>query len=571
MLGKTSHKKWILVVLLLAVVGGLGYGGYKLVRRGMSKESLFRKAVRAYRRKDLEAAERAVRAELMANPTSTQARLLLGELLLGQERFDELEALAREWLERDDRAVPPYKMLVEAALRRGRLQRAAELAREMGDLDPAFSHRTLMRALLVSDRPQDREAAVGSALYFAVHTDSQVARAEAYRLAAEMMLDQSISYPADVRKTVRKQALDIQAEALKAVRAAGLTEGGGRLVRRLEARIQLLGDDSAENEVGKRILEGALKLATGTDQDDPDMDLVRTSLARAAMRAGEWDEAVVLIKSLRDDRGGWLQGVHRLIMRGRSAEPLELIAAHPFGSNLPARIRFWEAGLLLRGTEDDKERARVIIRELMTEPDLPDHLVVGMLKLLRTVGERDAAVALLAQAQEDRDSLWLDALRAASDTTTGAGQGRLADLAGKVDSFRQSLAVLAVLAQSGRGAVLAYLEEKVAAGGEMGARHRLLRALYKRNLMRKEKDAEKAEAFAAEAGADLIAIREQDGLPREVLFAALAVAAGLKQYETSGGLLARALSVSGSPQELVVTAYTHGQAEPSSEVRAALA
>ena len=75
----------------------------------------------------------------------------------------------------------------------------------------------------------------------------------------------------------------------------------------------------------------------------------------------------------------------------------------------------------------------------------------------------------------------------------------------------------------------------------------MLRALYKRDLARKEEDAEKAGTLVAEAGADLIAIREQDGLPREVLYTAVAVAAGLKQYETAGGLLARALSVPGSP------------------------
>jgi TolA-binding protein len=111
-------------LLAIAVVGiGLTILGW-FVREGVITSNIYKQAVKLYQEKNYIDAEAAFRQVISRHPSNDVVRLLLGEVLMQQDKLDEAIAVFRELIDRADKNVDAHLRLGSAFLKQDKLDEA---------------------------------------------------------------------------------------------------------------------------------------------------------------------------------------------------------------------------------------------------------------------------------------------------------------------------------------------------------------------------------------------------------------------------------------------------------------
>jgi tetratricopeptide (TPR) repeat protein len=557
-------RTWILVLLLLGLVGGAGVAAVYVLRRGLQKEGLYEKGLRAAREGRPEEAATLLRTVIAADPKNEAARGQLGRLLLEGRRFAELEALAQEWIDTGASPVLGWKLQVESAWNQLRFDEAERRARERADLDPAFAKLVLIHVRDAMGSLWDRLEACKTALSLAASSDSDPVKGEMYRFAGETLLDLAPLFPAERAADAEKEARRHLDQAEKAIKRARTVREGAHEIAL--ARVQILSDIERVAHEGGETLKRALDSQPGNHE-------VRAALAHYHILRENWEEAVRLVGEL---KAGpyleWMRAVRRLGVRGRREEVLRLLADAPFPDH--PSIVLLKAQMLLLGGDPEKGEATRMLEALVARAGIDRGIAVAAYRLLAGQGRGEEALQFLEAQPGGESDVQLDALRAlvvgASEQGRDEALAIVDEVARKVQSIPESIQVLAVLRQGGREAVGRYLDAKVAAGGELEDEHRLVRAMAHALLVIRGADAEGAEEAKASAVADLRAL---EGLApsKPDLAAAANVALALGEHELFGRLTAKATGLEGPPQNLPLACLARAAGTKEEPVRAAVA
>lgn len=111
-------------LLAIAVVGiGLTILGW-FVREGIITSNIYKQAVKFYQEKNYKDAEAAFRQVISRHPSNDVVRLLLGEVLMQQDKLDEAIAVFKELIDRADKNVDAHLRLGSAFLKQDKLDEA---------------------------------------------------------------------------------------------------------------------------------------------------------------------------------------------------------------------------------------------------------------------------------------------------------------------------------------------------------------------------------------------------------------------------------------------------------------
>lgn len=111
-------------LLAIAVVGiGLTILGW-FVREGIITSNIYKQGVKFYQEKNYKDAEAAFRQVISRHPSNDVVRLLLGEVLMLQDKLDEAVVVFKELIDRADKNVDAHLRLGSAFLKQDKLDEA---------------------------------------------------------------------------------------------------------------------------------------------------------------------------------------------------------------------------------------------------------------------------------------------------------------------------------------------------------------------------------------------------------------------------------------------------------------
>lgn len=111
--------------LLAIAVVGIGLTSLGLfVREGIITSNIYKQGVKFYQEKNYKDAEAGFRQVISRHPSNDVVRLLLGEVLMQQDKLDESIAVFRELIDRADKNVDAHLRLGSAFLKQDKLDLA---------------------------------------------------------------------------------------------------------------------------------------------------------------------------------------------------------------------------------------------------------------------------------------------------------------------------------------------------------------------------------------------------------------------------------------------------------------
>jgi TolA-binding protein len=117
---ETSQPVYFIAV---AVVGiSLTILGF-LLWKTFATSNLFQKGLTLYKQRDYEGAEAAFRQVMKRQHSNDMVRLLLGNVLLEQDKLTEATPVFRELIERSPKNIDAYLRLGEALIKQGQVRR----------------------------------------------------------------------------------------------------------------------------------------------------------------------------------------------------------------------------------------------------------------------------------------------------------------------------------------------------------------------------------------------------------------------------------------------------------------
>jgi Flp pilus assembly protein TadD len=535
----------ILTAVVTVLLVAMGIAFYWVYQRGLTREGLFERAVRANKEMRFNDAIRLANETLESEPRHEHARRVLAEALLGAERQDE----AREQLEilRKHKIHGSFAVvrLCQLALQDGRLDEAERLARTIADANPEFAYRVLALIQdhrgLATDSWRQRLASAATMRGLASLVETDAAKADAYLFAADVALEVA---------PVLQQSKGLLRQARRDLELAAIHAGAAAQAERAYeyeyamGRIRILSQNQQEAELGAK---GLRKYISGVRRRETAI----SALAKYHLVREEWSEALDLVRELKDTYA-W----HRVLWTVSSSShddiALKVFDAGPLEEG-PERA-LMRADLLLR-RKDEARRAegRAVLEAIARDAGSDTGLVLRALLTLAMRMDvktaRAVAEAADVQARDDyRITAFLATLLSIDERDKDRGLELAQQLARATDTTSQSRDVMRMLGGGQGGALERYLETQVAKGGQAGLQHRLQRALA--TMVRARQNGEESKELRASVLADVRAL-EQDALAgKATLVASFNLAASLGEAELAGRILGRTITMDGPPDAL---------------------
>jgi tetratricopeptide (TPR) repeat protein len=562
----SAKRRWLLLALLFLVLVALGGGAWYVIRRGTYREGLYEKALRALHEGRREDGEQQLRYIVESNPSHRQAKSRLALLLAEDRRFEEIEDLARDWVEKGQDLDLTWRIRIENAFRMFRFDDAVEFARAIADLDPEYAQATMARARDFRGTFWDRLEAQRMAVSLASSSESDRTKAGMLLFAAETLLELRTMAPESARDSMLRQARTYLEQGRAALRRARQT-GQVPEADLLRARMQIHSELEAEREVGLQTLELILR-------NDPADHQTRAALASYHTQRGNWEEAERLVGELGEEAFLlWLRAVRSLGSLGRKDEVLRLLENAPFPD--AAAVSLVRAQALLQGDEEERKQAAAVLTDLLQRSESDPTSAMQAFRLLSAGGQREAGLQMLETINEATPDTRIEALLAGALPATGVERERALEriekIAARVEDMPQSVQVMRMLRQGDEAALLTYLGAQIELGGLKGRLHRLLRALSYATLASREQDVTKAAAHKEAAVEDLTALLGDPEADKSLLASAWRVALLARDVPLAGRLCARAVGMDGAPYNLALSCVLLARRLRDAEMRSDLA
>lgn len=128
---ETPQQSYLIAVAVVVI--GLTILGF-FIREGIVTSNIYKKGVRLYQEKDYTAAESAFRQVIARHPSNDVVRLLLGDVLIQQDKLEEAIAQFQELLSRAPKNVDAQLKLGTALFEQGKLEAAIAALEKTRDL-----------------------------------------------------------------------------------------------------------------------------------------------------------------------------------------------------------------------------------------------------------------------------------------------------------------------------------------------------------------------------------------------------------------------------------------------------
>lgn len=123
-----------LYLLAIVVVGiGLTVLGF-FMREGVVTSNIYKQGVKLYQEKDYKGAETAFRQVICRHPSNDVVRLLLGDVLMQQDKLEEAIAQFKDLIDRAPKNVDAYLRLGMLLVKQGKLEEAIATLETARDL-----------------------------------------------------------------------------------------------------------------------------------------------------------------------------------------------------------------------------------------------------------------------------------------------------------------------------------------------------------------------------------------------------------------------------------------------------
>lgn len=117
-----QHQTYVMLAAATVILGLLGLGFF--VREGIVTSNVYKQGVKLYQEKNYIDAEAAFCQVISRHPSNDVVRLLLGEVLMQQDKLDEAIAVFKELIDRAEKNVDAHLRLGSAFLKQDKLDEA---------------------------------------------------------------------------------------------------------------------------------------------------------------------------------------------------------------------------------------------------------------------------------------------------------------------------------------------------------------------------------------------------------------------------------------------------------------